>query len=125
MRRPIILILIFNNPTMKKFLLLITIAIFLATGSTVYGQLSGTAKICPGTPFWVANKAMVENNREMFQEYAKGPDGCWWLKLAKHSSYKQGFYQFDSKTKYYYNKSKKFWETADRKSCLANPPFGR
>lgn len=88
---------------------------------------SGSQKICPNTPFWNSNKQLMQNEREMYNEYAKGPDGCWWLKLAKFPSYKEGFYQFNlnGSQRYYYNSKKKVWETSDRKSCLATPPFGK
>jgi hypothetical protein len=87
---------------------------------------NGSIKYCPGSTSWTANKTMVENKKEMFNEYALGPDGCWYMKVAGHSSYKEGYYQWDlqGKVKYYFNKKKKFWESADRKTCLAKSPFG-
>ena len=105
----------------KKHLFLV---ICLITFSQItFGQY-GTTKFCPNTPAWKANKAMVENAQGMYNDYAKGPDGCWWMKTAKFSSYQEGFYQFTlSGTKYYYNKRKNYWENANRTVCIASP-FG-
>ena len=112
---------------MKKFYFILSFFLIcmFATVQLSYGQY-GTIKFCPNTPAWKANKAMVENAKEMYEEYAKGPDGCWWLKTAKFTSYKEGYYQFDyNGTKYYYNAKKKFWENWNRTQCLATPPFGK
>ncbi len=85
----------------------------------------GTTKFCPNTPAWKINKAMVENAQSMYIDYAKGPDGCWWLKVAKFSSYPEGFYQFTfSGTRYYFNERKNFWENGIRTVCV-NPPLGQ
>ena len=111
---------------MKKNYLVLSffLVCMFATAQIAFGQY-GTVKFCPNTPAWKANKNMVENKKEMYNEYAKGPDGCWWLKIAKHSSYVEGYYQFTySGTKYYYNKKKKFWENGDRTVCV-EPPFGK
>lgn len=89
-----------------------------------FGQY-GTIKFCPNTIAWKKNLELVSNEKGMFENYAKGPDGCWWLKSANHASYKEGFYQFSIKgLKYYYNSKKKIWEDGNRKMCLAKSPFG-
>ena len=84
----------------------------------------GTLKFCPNTPAWNNNKSLVSDQKGMYENYAKGPDGCWWIKTAKHASYKEGFYQLDMiGTKYYYNSKKKVWENAKRNACVLSP-FG-
>jgi len=112
---------------MKKLILQFGFfGIFLVSCSITMQAQYGSTKYCPNTPGWNAYKPTVENDKEMFIEYAKGPDGCWWLKLAKFASYKQGYYIFDNngkKTKYYYNSNKKFWENENRNACVNNP-FG-
>lgn len=109
---------------MKKLLIIV---VFLFIGATVKAQ-SGSLKYCPGTPAWNANKQMMTNETGMYNEYAKGPDGCWWLKTAKFTSYKKGYYQWDKSGKKYYYSGKKngvdIWESADRKMCLPKSPFG-
>ena len=110
-----------KNNYFKIVLLLICLIAF---SQITFGQY-GTTKFCPNTPAWKANKSMVENAQGMYNDYAKGPDGCWWMKIAKFSSYPEGFYQFTlSGTKYYYNKKKAFWENANRTVCIESP-FGK
>ena len=111
---------------MKNYYLILSffLVFMFVNVQTSYAQY-GSTKYCPNTPAWNANKNLMANKKEMFNEYALGPDGCWWLKLAKHSSYVEGFYQFSlNGTKYYYNKKKNFWENANRSVCV-NPPFGK
>jgi hypothetical protein len=108
----------------KKYLKLFILLFLLLSGSFVFGQY-GSFKYCPNTPAWNANRKMVEDTKGMYVEYAKGPDGCWWLKSAKHASYVEGYYQFNIKgLKYYYNKKKKYWEDGNRKACVEQP-FGK
>jgi hypothetical protein len=85
----------------------------------------GSFKFCPGTPAWNANKSMVENEREMYDEYAKHQDGCWYMKTVKHASYKKGYYTFDfeGRKKLYYDSKKKLWYNEARNACV-NDPFG-
>lgn len=102
----------------------ISFLVMFAIAQKTYGQY-GSLKFCPNTPAWNSNKSMMSDKKGMFNEYALGPDGCWWLKSAKHASYAEGYYQFtNSGTKFYFNKKKNYWEDNKRKVCV-NPPFGR
>lgn len=110
-----------KNKQIKPVLLFILLIAFSQITLAQYG----TTKFCPNTPAWKANKTMVENAQGMYVEYAKGPDGCWWLKAARFGSYVEGYYQFNSGgTRYYFNKRKNFWENANRTACIICP-FGR
>lgn len=107
----------------NQFKIALLIILLIALSQITLGQY-GTIKFCPNTPAWNKNRTMVENVQEMYIDYAKGPDGCWWNKTAKFSSYKEGYYQFTlSGTKYYYNKRKKYWENGNRAACVESP-FG-
>ena len=87
----------------------------------------GTTKFCPNTPAWNSNRSMVENAREMYENYAKGPDGCWWMKNVGFARYKEGYYTFNASgtERYHYNKRKKIWTDGRTRACVRNPFTGR
>jgi hypothetical protein len=107
---------------MKTKMLIIFLSALMCTNLS-FGQLSGTYKICPSSGFWQKNLNLVTDKNFMFEEYALGPDGCWYLKSATHSSYKTGYYQFSKSKKYYYKN--KVWSDENKTYCLAKSPFGK
>ena len=103
-----------------KYIYIITLLICIFKISNA--QLNGTQKICPGSPFWISNINLVTNDSEMYNEYAKGPDGCWYMKLREFSSYPKGTFIFVTnghKEYYTYDPKSKSWSNGN--ACVPNP----
>ncbi|MBK9792197.1 MAG: hypothetical protein IPP60_03650 [Sphingobacteriales bacterium] len=89
---------------------------------------NGTIKICPNTPTWNANASMYNNEDFMYNDYAKGPNGCWWYKQGVFATYAKGQYIFkNGNAKVYYTYTRKngkdVWSSGN--ACVKNPFTGR
>ncbi len=111
---------------MKKYVLVVLLTLLFECLQAQSG--SGTQKICPNTPKWNANASMYNDENFMYTEYAKGPNGCWWLKVASFATYDKGQYIFKvGGVKKYYTYSRKngkdVWSSGN--ACVPNPFTGK
>lgn len=88
-------------------------------------KAQGTYKICPNSGQWKPNPNLYGDENFMFNDYAKGPDGCWWLKFANFASYTKGRYIFrnGNSYQYFYYLGNKVWSNGN--ACVPNPFNGK